>query len=65
MGMIMRSLTQTKIFDAGHDDNEEPDPNQDEYEIDIGEDTNARKYEADNDSIYYIYLVYICFYFYL
>ena len=48
-----------EILDMGHDDNEETNSNQDEYEPEIGEYTNASKDEEDDDDIHSFCLVYL------
>jgi len=41
-----------ETLNAGHDDNEETNLDQDDYELDIKEDTNVIEDKEDDDNIY-------------
>ena len=51
-----------ETLDVGHDNNEETDLDYDEYDPNIGGDTNAGKDKEDDDGIYSLYLIYIFIY---
>jgi len=48
-----------EMLNMSHDDIEENDPYQDEYELEIGEDTDASKDKDDDDGFHSFYLVYL------